>query len=140
MEKVTISLVVPERIAILVQSFLQYNLIGKRKQDFKDFLGMNGVENVSELVSEMEIGIIHPDDEDIIRIKSFGKNDYPLAHEILREFVLPTYFDPELDENLWSCGVFDKLGVGDDIVNKQLSEMDTILKRDNCSYFRFEKY
>jgi hypothetical protein len=141
MEKVTISLVVPERIAALVQFFVQHNLCGEGNPNFKDYLEMSGVKKPGKYMSEMEIGIIHPDDDDIIRVKSFGKNDYPLAHEVLREFILPTYFDPELDENLWSYDVvFEKLFIDDEKAKSQLLEIKAILDRDNCSYFRFEKH
>jgi hypothetical protein len=132
MKKVTLEFYIPEKYGTS-ELFTAAILDAIKKAEFikKDII---------KCISKNGIKIVHPDNDDIIRVKSFEAHDYPLAHEVLREFVLPTYFDPELDESLWDCSVFEKLFVDDEKVKNQLSEMETILRRDHCSYFRFEKH
>lgn len=133
MTKVKITLVVPEQIAALVQYFVQHNLCGEGNPDFKDFLKMSGIENVTDLVSEMEIGIEHPDDEPV-KIKDYLAQEHKEVLEYLQEYIEPTYSDNELEEHLYSV---DCLSEGVFYPPIEVVEFHESVKATGCSYFRF---
>lgn len=80
--------------------------------------------------------ILHPDDEDIIKIKSFPIYSYPKAKEHLREYVLPNYHDEELEEDLWSCDIWIEGDIPEE-TKAELKAIREICEKSDCSYFRF---
>lgn len=133
MQKIKINLLVPERIAALVQHFVQYNLCGEGNPDFKDFLEMSGVENVTDYTSEMEIGIEHPDDEPV-KIQDFLRNENKDVHRWLFDKKCYSYFDMVLDEHLYSIDCLDEINV--EPPQYVLYFIESV-KATDCSYFRF---
>jgi hypothetical protein len=135
MEKVKITLVVPERIAALVQNYVQVNLLGKGKWDFIEHLDDSDVENPSQYISEIEIGIKHPDDEPV-KIMSYLAESHKDVLEYLQEYIEPTYSDNKLDEHLYSI---DCLSEGVFWPPIKIVEFHESVKATGCSYFRFIK-
>ncbi len=135
MEKVTINIVVPERIMALVQNYLQRIVFGDNKEQFLDFLKTWGVFEPEQYLSEMEIGIIHPDDEEP-KILSFDSRQYQDVSEYLSKCVEPTYFDKEIGEHLYSIDCLE--GV---VFHPPIKVLDFVesVKFTGCSYFRFLK-
>jgi len=84
MQKLEITVVVPERIAALVQIFLQRNAFGDSNNLFHQYLESHGVENPQEFSKEIEIGIKHPDDEPV---KIERDSDYLETHYIISAFI-----------------------------------------------------
>jgi hypothetical protein len=135
MEKVKITLVVPERIAALVQNYVQCNLLGDRKDDFLHYLERGRVKNPEQYLPEMEIGIEHPDDEPV-KIMSYLAESHKDVLEYLQEYIEPTYSDNKLDEHLYSI---DCLSEGVFWPPIKIVEFHESVKATGCSYFRFIK-
>lgn len=132
MEKVTINLVVPERIMALALHYTQCHLYGDDKQKFLDYLENNEVENPKQYLSEMEIGIIHPYDEPV-KIMDFWVKENKEAYEWITKNYFPQYEDKILNEDLF----------GIELLDEELTPPQTVLeliqsvKSTDCSYFRF---
>lgn len=135
MTKVKITLVVPEQIATLVEYYVQYNLCGSGNPDFKDYLEMSDIDEPGEFMSEMEIGIEHPDDEPV-KIMSFLEADHKEVIEYLEEYIEPTYFDKEIGEHLYSVDCLSETVFWPPI---EVIELIDSVKVTDCCYFRFQK-
>ena len=132
MEKVKITLVVPERIAALVQIFLQREILVGGNSGLMFNLLINGVENPGQYLSEMEIGIEHPDDEPV-KIASYWTKEHIEAKAWIEKNYFPKYNDRILDEDLYG------IDLDDDSLTPPQYVVDFIesVKATDCSYFRF---
>lgn len=135
MQKLEITVLVPERIAALVQFFIQYKVFGDNKNIFLDYLEDNDVENPEQYLPEMEIGIKHPDDEPV-KIYSALESEHKEVVEYLKEYIEPTYIDKEIGEHLYSI---DCLSDGVFWPPIEVLEFIESVKVTGCSYFRFQK-
>jgi len=135
MQKLEITVVVPEEIAVLVQNFLQRNAFGDSNNLFHQYLESHGIENPQDFSKEMEIGIKHPDDEPV-KIMSYLAESHKDVLEYLQEYIEPTYSDNKLDEHLYSV---DCLSEGVFWPPIKIVEFHESVKATNCSYFRFIK-
>lgn len=133
MEKVKITLVVPERIAALVQIFLQRNAFGDSNNLFHQYLESHGVENPQDFSKEMEIGIEHPDDEPI-KIASYSAQECENVHYWLSNKSCASYMDLVLNEDLFSIMCLDEINV--DPPQYVIDFVESV-KATDCSYFRF---
>lgn len=135
MQKVKITLVVPERIAALVQLYIQRELIGtgRNDNDFTDYLTIHDVEDPYQYLSEMGIGIEHPDDEPI-KIMSYMAESHKEVLEYLQEYIEPTYKDTVQEEHLYSIDCLEE-----NVFWPPIEVLDFIesVKATDCSYFRF---
>lgn len=133
MEKVKISLVVPERIMACVQNYIQVNLLGKGKQEFLEYLDESGVENPEQYLPEMEIGIDHPDDEPV-KIQDFLLKEHRDVHRWLFNKKCYSYMDMVLEEHLYSIECVDEINVDPP---QYVLDLIQSVKATDCSYFRF---
>ena len=136
MEKVKITLVVPERIMELSLNYIQGVFLNDNKEHFHKFLEKWGVFEPEQYTSQMEIGIEHPDDEPV-KIKDFLAQEHKEVLEYLQEYIEPTYSDNKLDEHLYSI---DCLSEGIFYPPIEVVEFHESVKATDCSYFRFVNY
>jgi len=133
MQKLEITVVVPEEIAALVQNYVQVNLLGKGKWDFIEHLDDSDVENPEQYIPEMEIGIKHPDDEPV-KIMAFARSQNKDVCIWLNNKKCESYLDLVLDENLFSIMCLDEINV--DPPQNVIDFIESV-KATDCSYFRF---
>lgn len=133
MKKVKITLVVPERIAALVQGYIQIETLGKYSPQFLTYLSVHNVLNPDQYLPEMEIGIEHPDDEPV-KIKDFLAQEHKEVLEYLQEYIKPTYSDNEIGEHLYSIDCLSDVVFWPPI---EVLELIESVKATDCSYFRF---
>jgi hypothetical protein len=135
MQKLEITVVVPEEIAALVQHYIQFNLCGEGSNSFIDYLCYSDVENPEHYIPEMEIGIKHPDDEPV-KIMDYDRSQNKDVCIWLNNKNCQSYLDLVLDENLFSITCLDEINV-----NPPQHVLDFIesVKATGCSYFRFIK-
>jgi len=133
MKKLEITVLVPEEIAALVQHFIQHNLCGEGNPDFKDYLEMSGIKKPNKYVSEMEIGIKHPDDEPV-KITDFDHKKHREISSWLLRRKLYSYMDMVLDEHLYSIDCIDEINVDPPQIVLDFIES---VKATGCSYFMF---
>jgi hypothetical protein len=134
MEKIEITVVVPEQIAALVQHYIQRELLGTSSYNFAEYLRSNKVSGPMQYLSEMEIGIKHPDDEPI-KIASYEDSVHKEIRKWIEDNYFPQYKDRILDEDLYS------IDLDDGSLNPPQQVLDFIasVKATGCSYFRFIK-
>lgn len=82
MQKIKITLEVPERIAVLVQSYVQRELLGTNSYNFAEYLRSHKVSGPIKYLPEISIGIEHPDDEPV-KIDS----DYLETHYVISAYI-----------------------------------------------------
>lgn len=135
METVKITLVVPERIAALVQLYIQRELIGtgRNDNDFTDYLTIHDVEDPYQYLPEMEIGIEHPDDEPV-KVASYWAQEYENVHYWLSNKNCASYMDLVLNEDLFSIMCLDEINVDPP---QYVIDFIQSVKATDCSYFRF---
>jgi len=135
MQKLEITVVVPEEIAALVQNYIQYELTGFGVNQFAEYLRKNKVSGPMQYIPEIEIGIKHPDDEPV-KIYSALESEHKEVVEYLKEYIEPTYIDKEIGENLYNI---DCLSDGVFWPPIEVLEFIESVKATDCSYFRFQK-
>lgn len=133
MQKIKITLEVPERIAVLVQNYVQRNLLGDRSDDFIHYLNRAEVENLNHILYEISIGIEHPDDEPI-KIQDFLLKEHRDVHRWLFNKKCYSYMDMVLEEHLYSIECVDEINVDPP---KYVLDLIQSVKATDCSYFRF---
>jgi hypothetical protein len=140
MQKLEITVVVPERIAALVQDYLQNWILVGGNSGFMSHLLINEVENPEQFLPEMEIGIKHPDDEPV-KIYSVLESEHKEVLEYLQEYIGPTYFDSEIGEHLYCTSrLSDHLSDGVFWAPIEVVEFIESVKATDCCYFSFQKY
>ena len=134
MQKIEITVVVPERILELTQNYLQRIVLGDNMSQFHKFLETWGVFEPEQYTSEMEIGIKHPDDEPV-KIASYDDKEHQGTRIWIEDNYFPSYKDKVLDEDLYSTDL------DDDSLSPPQHVLDFIqsVKATDCSYFRFVK-
>jgi hypothetical protein len=135
MGKLEITVVVPERIAALVQDYLQNWILVGGNSGFMSHLLINEVETPEQFLCEMEIGIKHPDDEPT-KIKDFLESEHKEVLKLLQEYIEPTYIDSEIGEHLYSIDCISENVFWPPI---EVVEFVQSVKATDCSYFRFVK-
>ena len=133
MQKVKITLVIPERIMACVLHYTQCHLYGDKKQEFLEYLDESGVENPEQYLSKMEIGIEHPDDEPV-KIQDFLSTENKKVRDWLYQKRIWSYMDMVLDEHQFSIMCLDEINV--DPPQTVLDFIQSV-KATDCSYFRF---
>ncbi len=136
MQKIEITVVVPERILELTQNYLQRVVLGDNMSQFHKFLETWGVFEPEQYLSEIEIGIKHPDDEPV-KIYSALESEHKEVVEYLKEYIEPTYIDKEIGEDLYNI---DCLSEGVFWPPIEVLEFIESVKATDCSYFRFIKH
>lgn len=134
MEKVKITLVVPERIATEVEQFLKYNISGDN--DSLDwFLDCGGIDNPKQYLSEMEIGIEHPDDVEQLSISNHSEqNNIDVFTWLKIQDDIASYFDFVTNQNVYSVMCLDEINI--DPPQYVIDFVESV-KATDCSYFRF---
>lgn len=133
MQKVKITLVVPERIAVLVQEYVQRELLGTNSYNFAEYLGSHKVSGPVKYLPEMSIGIEHPDDEPV-KIQDFLLKEHRDVHRWLFNKKCYSYMDMVLEEHLYSIECVDEINVDPP---KYVLDLIQSVKATDCSYFRF---
>ncbi len=132
MQKVKITLVVPERIAVLVQEYVQRELLGTNSYNFAEYLRSHKVSGPVKYLPEMEIGIEHPDDT--VKIQDFWLKEHRDVNRWLLNRKCYSYMDMILEEHLYSIECLDEINV--DPPQYVIDFVESV-KATDCSYFRF---
>lgn len=133
MQKIKITLEVPERIAVLVQNYVQRELLGTNSYFFVEHLKAKDVEDAHEYLSEISVGIEHPDDEPV-KIQDFLLKEHRDVHRWLFNKKCYSYMDMVLEEHLYSIECVDEINVDPP---KYVLDLIQSVKATDCSYFRF---
>lgn len=135
MEKVKITLVVPERIAVLVQNYVQRELLGDRAYNFAEYLRSHKVAGPMQYLPEMEIGIEHPDDVEQLSISNHSEQENIDVFTWLKiQDDIASYFDFVTNQNVYSVMCLNEINIDPP---QYVIEFIASVKATDCSYFRF---